>query len=278
MFAKKGGKISMGSLKAFIEATYDDKVTEYKGYILDKTLSTIYTKVFYNPEFKTLLISERPTSSARDVLSDFISGIDITGLLFKKIDSRFKKSFSVFNKALKKYSDRNNSILVGYSLGAIVCEEFMRENKEAFDEVFLISKPVIPSRVMSQPLKNVTEIRSSRDPTSLLKPIQKKADREIVIPAMSLNPITEHRITNVFPRVSSDLQVGDENVLSGVGVLKDKPRGKLSLSEEEMKSLTVAELKKYIVKYRKIVDPQYRQLYKVTGKSKEELKDLIRGI
>ena len=144
----KGGKISVGNLKKFIESTYDTKTTNIEGYVIDPQLSTIHTKVFYNHAKKILIVVERPTSDKRDVLSDVIAGLDITGLLFKKLDSRYRSSFNVYKKALAKYSHRENSILVGYSLGALVASEYATSHEGDFSELILVSKPVIPSRVL----------------------------------------------------------------------------------------------------------------------------------
>lgn len=215
----RGGKITIKSLKAFIEATYTD-VKVYKDYIRDDTLSTEYTKIYYNPTSKILIASERPTHTKRDVLSDVLAGLDLTGKLFKKVDTRFKTAYKTLNNALKKYSDRKNSILIGYSLGAIVAEQFSRDNPEAYDEVFLVSKPVLPSDILkgNKPLSNVTEVRSELDVTSALKPLQESAEREVVIKAETKNPVTEHKISEVLPRLDQEQEIGDENILSGVGM------------------------------------------------------------
>lgn len=270
----RGGKISVGALKSFIESTYDSNTNEIKGYMLDNQLSTVHTKVFYNHAKKVLIVVERPTSDKRDVLSDVIAGLDITGMLFKKIDSRYKNSFNVYKKALTKYNQRENSILVGYSLGALVAEEFVRENPGVFSETLLVSKPVIPARVLSKLPKGTTEIRSELDAVSLLKPLQKKADRELVIKAETYNPVAEHQVKNIFPRLNQEMEVGDENIISGAGIRK-----KL-LTEAEMKSMTVKELKTVVIKSRKLVPKELRKNhdFKVSGKSKAEIKNMIRAI
>lgn len=265
----KGGKISVGNLKKFIESTYDSKTTNIEGYMIDQQLSTMHTKVFYNHAKKVLIVVERPTSDKRDVLSDVIAGLDITGLLFKKLDSRYKNSFNVYKKALAKYSQRENSILIGYSLGSLVAEEFARENPKAFSELILVSKPVIPSRVLSKLPKGTTEVRSTLDAVSALKPLQEKADREVVIKAETLNPFKEHQVSNIFPRLDQEMEVGDESVLSGVG----KP----SVSEAEIKSMSVAELKAFIKNHRKNLPKKYRWAYQVTGRNKYDLRNMVRS-
>jgi hypothetical protein len=262
----RGGKMSVSALKSFIEASYGD-MKEYKGYVRDDTLSTDHTKIYYNPTSKVLIATEKPTSSVRDVLSDVLAGIDLTGKFFKKVDSRFTKAYAVLTKALNKYKDRKHSILIGYSLGAIVAEKFSKDNNDPFDEVFLVSKPVLPSDIINKekPLKNVTEIRSELDPTSLLKPLQEKADREKVIKAETYNPLKEHQVKEVLPRLDQEEELGDENILSGIGF--GHP------TEKQIRKMKVADLKKYIKIHRKHIDG-----FRVTGKTKRELQDMIRTL
>ncbi len=288
----KGGKMSIGGLKKFIESTYDDKTDEIDGYIIDRHLSTMHTKVFYNPDSKILICVERPTSDKRDILSDVIAGLDITGLLFKKIDSRYRNSFKVYKQALSKYNSRNSSILIGYSLGALVSEEWARSNPNSFNEYILVSKPVIPSRVLSKLPKGTTEVRSTLDPVNLLKPLQQKSDRELVIKAETFNPIKEHRIDNVFPRISQDLEVGDENIISGTGTGNNKFKKynqykmdsyegygiRKWYTEREIRGMDEKELKSAIRIGKKYIPKKYhnRQLSETENKNKEELQETLR--
>jgi len=288
----KGGKMSIGGLKKFIESTYDDKTDEIDGYIIDRQLSTMHTKVFYNPNSKILICVERPTSDKRDILSDVIAGLDITGLLFKKIDSRYKNSFKVYKQALLKYNSRNSSILVGYSLGALVAEEMARSNPNSFNEYILVSKPVIPSRVLSKLPKGTTEVRSTLDPVNLLKPLQQKSDRELVIKAETFNPIKEHRIDNIFPRISQDLEVGDENIISGTGNNKFKKYNQYKMdsyegygvrkwyTESQIKKMGEKELKSAIKVAEGHIPKKYHNPYNsgIKYKSKEELQETLREI
>jgi hypothetical protein len=254
---KVGGAMKASNLQKFIEATYKSTPDEIEGYKLDKTLSNKFTKVYWNDELKKGVVSEKPTDTMEDVATDVYSAI--FGKYLNK-HPRFKKSWGVYDKIKKKYGSLSNWVASGYSLGAIVLEHYPSVNE--FSEVFLISKPVLPYDIYKgiKPLKNATEIRSKLDATSILKPLQNKADREEIVNNDTLNPLKEHQQKNVFKKIDPEKELGDPNVKTGVG-----RKTKL------LKGMKVRELKMFAKKLGKA----RKQRVLVGGKRKCELKNMV---
>lgn len=256
---KVGKAIKVGNLQKFIEATYKEVTPQtIEGYSLDKGLSTKYTKVYWNDGLKTGIVSERATHDAKDILTDLYAGV--FGKYLNK-HPRFKQSWGTYDKIQNNYGSLNNWILIGYSLGAIVAEHYPKALQ--FKEIFLISKPVLPVDIFNhrKPLKNSTEIRSKLDATSILKPLQEKADREIVVKNDTMNPLREHQQAHFLPKLGLDTEVGDPNVKSGVGV-----------NQKMLKKMKNSELKTFINLLSK-AKKQKRPL--IGGRKRKELQSLI---
>lgn len=216
----KGGKVKVENLQKFIESTYKNTIPDkIDDFILDKAISTKYTKVYHNPINSKTILSERPTQDLRDVASDILMGLDLSGKLSGKIDNRFKDSWRTYDAVKKKYR-LTNTIAIGYSLGATVLERYPKVNE--FLEVILVSKPVSPSDIINktQPPEKATEIRSKYDPVSILKRYQQKAEREILLEPESYNIGKEHQQKYILPRIE-DESVGDPDINIGAGALEN---------------------------------------------------------
>jgi hypothetical protein len=241
---RKGGKLRIGEIRVFIESTYKYRPDNVGNYILDKDLTTKYTTVYFNPLTNHGVVSNRPTNVDKD-FSDIISDVKAALNIFKN-DQRFISGWNTMDNIRNKYGLHLFSA-IGYSLGAIVLENY--EHRNEFQELIYVSKPVLPVDIITDKKldKKSVEIRSKLDATSLLKPLQDKANQEIVIDNKTINPIEEHKIKNIFPRI-------DENLVVGYG-LKD------------LKKMKVKELKDFIKKHRKGKANEY----KLTGKNKKDL-------
>jgi hypothetical protein len=133
-------------------------------------------------------------------------------LVIKKNNRRFAHARNIQSQAEAKYGPENITTL-GSSLGAKIAEKVGNKTKE----VITLNKPTIPMDLIKgrKLPKNQTDIRTSRDPVSILRPFQKANNKEITIPSKTLNPFREHS-TDVLSRMH-------EETLFGGGV-----RGKVS--------------------------------------------------
>jgi hypothetical protein len=103
-------------LETALKASYKDKEQGEKdlaksGYILDKQLSNIQSRVYFKPDDKKLIVSYRGTMNLiNDIPTDFAI---LTGTL--KNTTRYKESQKVLDDAKKKYGV--NATVIGHSLG-----------------------------------------------------------------------------------------------------------------------------------------------------------------
>jgi hypothetical protein len=99
------------------------KQIENAGYIYDSDLSTDEYQTFYNPKTKKMLFSVRGTSNWNDVLTD-------ASLLFGRLKEtdRYKRAKSGLEIAKDKYSDRDNTSVVGFSLGGGIADGIASRN------------------------------------------------------------------------------------------------------------------------------------------------------
>jgi hypothetical protein len=94
---------------------------------------------------------------------------------------------------------------LGDSLGAKIAEKVGNKTKE----VITLNRPTIPMDIIKgkKVPKNQTDIRTSRDPVSILRPFQKASNKEITIPSKTLNPFKEHS-TDVLSRLHAETLFG----------------------------------------------------------------------
>lgn len=236
-YVLKGGKMSIESLRKFLDATFDKSPPQIiKGYNLDNALSNEFVKVYYNPSNKRAIVAHRGTYSLDDAWTDakMVFG-------FKNND-RFKIARETQEKANLKYGPKNISI-IGFSLGATLAQENLKPiNKEAI----LVSKPVLPLDIIRPKKKpfNQFEIRSSLDPTSMLKRFE-PYKTDIVVPAKTYNPSIEHQYNNILSRLPKQMIVG-------YGI-KSKP----NLYMTDFGKFKTKDLRDFIKKNRKGQSKQY---------------------
>lgn len=241
---KRGGKMKASLIKHFIQSTYlpEKRTPEIDGYKLDESLSDKYITTYWSDEKKKGVVSIRPSHDFGDVVSDVKAALNI----YRK-DKRFTSGWRMLDRVGKKYGFDNMTAL-GYSLGAIVLEKY--KNAEKFKEIFLVSKPVLPSDIKKgvKPLSNATEIRSKLDITSFFKPWQEEAKNVELVKATTVNPIKEHQLSHFFKEIDPDKEIG--------------------FGANKMK---VKELKQMIKKLRK----GKASKYPITGKNKKELVKML---
>ena len=107
------------------------------GYALDKELSTIETKVFYNKELEDLIIMYRGSQTKEDWT---VTDTALASGNLKKT-SRYKRSDRLTKRARKKYSNARRVTLFGHSLGGALASE-LGNYKKSRDNVVTYNKGV----------------------------------------------------------------------------------------------------------------------------------------
>ena len=126
---------------------------------------------------------------------------------------RFNHAKKIQKQAEEKYG-KNNLITLGHSQGAKWAE--MLGNKNNNNEVITLNKPTLPTDLLQgkKVKKNQTDIKTSKDPVSFLRGLQ-KGKKAKVIKSKSFNPITEHSV-NVLDRLDGNEMLGvPENINGG---------------------------------------------------------------
>jgi hypothetical protein len=187
----KGGKVSIGNIKSFIDNSYSKNPKEnIDGYVIDKALSNDIAKVYYNPQTGHATITHRGTEGLKDWGNNLAY---LTGMY--DYTDRYKRGKKAQEAVEKKYGKKNVSTL-GHSQGAILSRKLGADTKEIIN--------LNPAYVAEKPKKNEYNIKSSSDIVSKLKPIHK---RDIEIKAETSNPLTEHS-SDILNRLDLNREVG----------------------------------------------------------------------
>jgi predicted esterase YcpF (UPF0227 family) len=198
----KGGKVEVKYLNKLLNESYKGKSNTKANiddrYILDNELSTDKTKVYIDKITNDIAMVNRGTSDFKDVMTD-------AKLLFGYNDKRFNEPKEILGKIKQKYTDKNIDVL-GHSLAGAVAETLGDDPQ--VKNVITLNKAITPTHLINK-TKNVGkqyDIRSSKDVVSMLQPFQ-KTENDIVIPSLSNNLYTEHKI-DILNRLPQDLVIG----------------------------------------------------------------------
>ena len=184
MISITGGKINTDELKQILKSTYEKDKKDIGDYKIDKQLSGLRSKIYTNANTGKTVVAYRGTDNIHDMITD-------VNLLFdNKNTKRFRHAQKVYDRVVNKYG-KNNLILAGHSLGSSLAEEIGKKNK---DEIYTLNKPVTPGDIIKgkRVPKNQTDIRTSIDLVSALRPLQ-KGKKEITIKSDSLNLFDQHK-------------------------------------------------------------------------------------
>jgi len=193
----KGGKLSSQDLQHFLKASYDKKHSDYKDFVLDKGLSGQRVQVYHNPKTGQTIVVHRGTKGLNDWVTDSRYALGDTS------STRFQHSAKIQKQAEKKYGAENVTS-IGHSLGSQLSEK--SSNKKT-KEIITLNKPVNPNDLVLYSVpSNQTDIRTTRDPVSFLRPLE-RGKKAIVLPSQSLNPFTEHS-TDVLNQIQSPTMFG----------------------------------------------------------------------
>lgn len=184
-----GGKLSVGKIHDFLEASYQDAPPADIGrFHLDTDLSTPTATVYYNPDNNKAVVAHRGTKG----LYDWKNNLAYSVGQYDTTD-RYRQGKKVQQEAEAKYGAKNISTL-GHSQGSILARKLGKNTKEIIN--------VNPAYLGEKNLDNEYNIRSGTDVVSgVLSPVQKAREylypsysksHDITIPTKSINPLKEH--------------------------------------------------------------------------------------
>ena len=236
-----GGKLKVKQLKNLLNASYSNILSDIDDFKIDKDLSNQMVQVYYNPLTGQAVIVHRGTANINDVIVD-------TKLLFGfKNNSRFNDARNIQKLTEKKYGP-NNVSTIGHSLGAAIAEDVGKNSKE----IITLNKPITPTDIFFKKKVGINQydIRTKRDPISLLKPFQKDV-KDISIESTTNNPLIEHS-TNTLDRLPQDQLIGGS----------------------ELRKMKLKELKTYIKGLKKNKTIKIN----ITGLNKKQLLELLKNV
>jgi len=198
----KGGKVEVKYLNKLLNESYKNKNKTAANiddrYYLDPELSTDKTKVYVDKNTNDITMVNRGTSDFKDVMTD-------AKMLFGYNDKRFNEPKEILGKIKQKYTDKNIDLL-GHSLAGAIAEDLGTDPQ--VKNIITLNKAITPTHLINK-TKNIGkqyDIRSSKDIVSMLQPFQ-KSENDIVVPSLSNNPYTEHKI-EILDRLPQDMIIG----------------------------------------------------------------------
>jgi hypothetical protein len=190
----RGKSIKVSTLEKMLNASYSkDRPKEIDGYQLDEELSVPTVAVYFSPSTRKAKVIIRGTEGT---IKDWLNNVQYAVGNYVKTD-RFKIAKEVSDKAEVKYGKANVDT-IGHSQGAIGARLLGADTANIIE--------LNPAYLGEKHLPNQHTVRSSRDPVSMLRMFS-KAPNDIIIPAKSINPLTEHSI-DVLKRLPQDQVIG----------------------------------------------------------------------
>ena len=220
---KCGGKISNDDLHHFIHSSYT-KGASYKDWNIDPELSDASVQVYWNG--KDAVVVHRGSQDAQDWIENALTAVGI-----KQGQPRLEHSRDIQKKAEQKYG-ADNVITIGHSKGSRHAEEVGQKSRE----IYTLNKPVYPQDLLKKIPKKQTDIKTTFDPISFLRPLQ-RGNKYQHIPSKSFNIIKEH-MPNVLKRISPNkmwgkgiMKTGGRKVKTGGGIIRTETQYKLAVSK-----------------------------------------------
>ena len=215
-----GGKLPVNDLHALLNKTYDEKISDYNNYKVDKKLSGPLGQVYFNKDRNQTIISHRGTTGIDDVITD------IALLAGEKVNQRWNDGQKLQKYATDKYDRAGAKIsAIGHSLGASIAQEMGKIYGS--DEIITLNRPVLPYELFERVPENQYDIKTENDPVSMLRRFQ-FGNKAIFIPSETRNPITEHSVDTLL-RLAPDTVFGE-------GV-KKKRKNKNSIKQLKIKTI-----------------------------------------
>ena len=167
--------------------SYSKKLEDVGDWKIDLKLSGPRTQGHSNKNDDRVVIAHRGTNDIEDAIDD------LAMLAGFRTSQRFVHAQRVQRDAIEKYGKDNYITGIGHSLGAAVAESL----GEQCDETITLNKPVTPIDVVTTWVPvNQQDIKTTRDPVSVLRPLQSGNDA-MYIPSTTWNLNTEHSINTI---------------------------------------------------------------------------------
>ena len=204
----KGSGLKVAQIKDFLNASYEENPPQRIGeYQLDTELSNQYGKVYFSISKRKVVIVFRGTKELSDWSNNLVYGLNSSAY---KLTSRYKTAKRMYDRAKKKYKGYKSDLLGHSQAGLLV--NLLLNDKTDLDGIAL--NPAYKGERQAQ---NEYVIRSSLDPVSVLKAPSNTINKvlypnwnkthNIVIPAKTSNPLTEHSI-DILDRLPQDKFIG----------------------------------------------------------------------
>ena len=200
-----GGSLSAKDTKDFLKSSYSKELKDINNYKIDKSLSGQRVQVYHNTTNNKTVVVHRGTASIQDW------GTNLSMTLGHK-GKRFNHAKKIQKQAEEKYG-KNNLITLGHSQGAKWAE--MLGNKKNGNEVITLNKPTLPLDLIQgkKVKKNQTDIKTSSDPVSFLRGLQ-KGKKAKVMKSKTINPLKEHSV-DVLNRLDDNEMLGVPDINGG---------------------------------------------------------------
>eukprot|EP01040_Poterioochromonas_malhamensis_P009122 gene9122-9882_t len=190
-----GKGLQANDLYHFLHNSYQKKKdNEINGYTIDPELSGNRVQVYFNEDKNHAVVAHRGTQG----MQDWVTNLRVA--LGDKSGKRFQHSKDIQKKAEEKYKN-SNITTVGHSQGALHAEHATK------GDVITLNKPTTLHDIGKKPKTTQHDIKTTLDPVSILKPLERKNGNEIVIPSKTYNPLIEHS-TETLKRLHPDVQIG----------------------------------------------------------------------
>jgi hypothetical protein len=192
-----GEGLPAGDLKALLAKSYDKKASSYKDYQLDKELSGQRVQVYWNGKMRKAIVVHRGTAGINDMITD------VRYTFGDKSGKRFKHSKIIQDKVNEKYG-KDNVITLGHSLGSVLGETAVKGKDQ---ELITLNKPVGLGDIGRTVPKSQTDIKTERDPVSILRGTQ-RGKKAMVLKSKTINPLAEHS-TDTLDRLDEEQIIGE---------------------------------------------------------------------
>jgi hypothetical protein len=182
----QGGKLNAKELELLLKSPYDTEIVDVKTdgdrFIIDKELSNETTKVFKKDGTDEVFVVHSGSKDMRDVLENFNY---IKSGFYSS--AKLNQAKATQKAAEEKYGAKNISTL-GHSKGGKYAEMLGKKTKE----IITLNKPVHLTDIFSKVPKKQTDIKTTYDPVSFLRKLQ-RGNKPVIIQSESSNLLEEHK-------------------------------------------------------------------------------------
>ena len=195
-----GGYLTAKDFKALLDASYEsvNNAPEHiSDFVLDKQLSSADVKTYFNQKSHQVVVAYKGTQGALDWSNNLIYAL--TGVKGYTYTPRYQHAKKMHEEVVKKYG-KSKITSIGHSQGAILARELGNDGYEVIT--------LNPASRGEYKGNNIYDVKSSLDVVSSMSDINPfSRSHTTIIPAMSKNPLTEHK-KNILNRLDPNLKIG----------------------------------------------------------------------